>query len=202
MDDGMVVIITLPRNPEAADLLGGIILAQLRQAGFDRMGTPMASRHFRFFVDEVHRFVDTSGAALESTINECEKGGLSLSLAHQTTAQLSPELLKGLYGMANIVVLRTNLLDARQLAPVFNGLVPPENLSSLRTGECYARIDGDIVHCQCLPTTAAYDAELAARIIRRSREQFYATNQEPKAGPPPSRRARVIKSLTKGETNV
>jgi hypothetical protein len=190
MDEAKIVIIAPPASIDAAAIVGGSLIAQAKQAAFRRTGTTHAQRHFHLVVDEWHRFI-TSATTVEQIINECGKGGLSVSLANQETGQIPADLLKAVFSIPNIFVFGVNLPDARALAHLFNGHVTAETLAAQGTGSVYARIDTDIVN-YTTPTPLVPDPAVAARIIAHSRERYHML---PIPQPVASRRKRVIDTL-------
>lgn len=171
MTEGQILIVALPASVELSSLIGGMLIAQFQKAAFARTGTADARKPFYLYVDEFHRF--STGRILESIINECVKGGLHVCLANQETGQLSDEMLKAVLSVPNIFVFRVNLLDARRLAPIFDGKVTVEEILSLGVGEVFARIDNDIVDFKCPPPPGHHDPELAKHIIEESRKRYY-----------------------------
>lgn len=120
---------------------------------------------------------------------------MSVSLAHQETGQLPSELLKPLFGAPNIFVFGVNLLDAKALAPLFNGRVAPETLASQSTGECYARIDGNITSFRATPPPQHHNDALAQAIIAYSREHYYAQHENTPPRAQSRRRGRIISTI-------
>jgi hypothetical protein len=189
MNERKILIVALPASVELSSLTGGMLTADCQKAAFARTGTPDAHNHFYLYEDEFHRL--TSGRIVESILNECVKGGLHICLANQETGQLSDEMLKAVLSVPNILVFRVNLLDARRLAPIFDGKVTVEDILSLGVGEVIARIDNDIVDFKCPPPPSHHDPELARHIIEESRKRYY-TRPEPATHRHPRTRRREI----------
>ena len=172
MDERQILIIAPPASREAASIVGGIMVAQAKHAAFRRVGTVHANHDFHFFIDEFPWFI-TSAKTLQSIIDECQKGGLSISVANQETSQIPSELLKAVYSIPNISVFAVNLPDARSLVHLFNGQVLPEALVAQGTGEVYARIGQDVVNFTVPPPRADHDPAVAAAIVRHSFASYY-----------------------------
>ena len=174
MDEGKIVIVAPPASIDAASIVGGMLIAQAKHAAFRRTGTKRAAQHFHLIIDEFHRFV-TSAQTLQSIIDEAAKGGLSICLANQETGQIPSDLLKAMHSIPNIFVFGVNLLDAKQLAQLFNGDVSPATLASQTTGQVHARIAQDRVSFDAHPPIVSADPAAVARIIEHSHRRYYAT---------------------------
>lgn len=73
----------------AARMLGSLVLSAISREIFSRAGDPSAKRNpVRVYVDEFEHFV----ADFETILAEGRRFGLSLVLAHQTLAQLTPKM--------------------------------------------------------------------------------------------------------------
>jgi hypothetical protein len=181
MDEQQILIVAPPASYEAAGIVGGLIVGQALHAAFRRIGTPRAASHFHFAIDEAHRFV-ASQVALERILHETSKGGLSVGVLCQSTAQFPNSLVHALMSAGNIFAFNVTLQDARLLAPLFNGRVSPETLASQRVGEVHARIGQDLVNFRSPPPFAERHPEAAQRIIAHSHAKYYAA--APSAEPP------------------
>lgn len=117
MDGGQVLLVKLDKGrlKDAADLLGALLFAKLKMAAFSRSDIPRSRRRpFYLYIDEFQNFASDSFATV---LSESRKYGLSLVMAHQTLAQLSPELRSVILGNTGIqVVFRVNRQDAQLLA--------------------------------------------------------------------------------------
>lgn len=125
MDGGQVFIANLAKGTMGEDnsrLIGSFLVAQFELAAMGRADTPESDRRpFHLYIDEFQNF--TSVESLASILSEARKYRLSLTLAHQYTAQLGRELTAAVFGnVGTIVCLRVGFEDARllseQLAPV------------------------------------------------------------------------------------
>lgn len=117
MDRGQVLLVKLDKGrlKDSADLLGSLILAKLQLAVFSRSELPVWQRRpFALYVDEFQNFATASFGVL---LSEARKYGLSLVLAHQTLAQIPPELVSLILGNTGLqVVFRVNRRDAERMA--------------------------------------------------------------------------------------
>lgn len=120
MDQGKVLLVKLDKGrlKDSADLLGSLLLAKLQLAVFARSERPLAARRpFALYVDEFQNFATSSFGVF---LSESRKYGLSLTLAHQTLAQIPLELVNLILGNVGLqVVFRVNRRDAERLAKEF-----------------------------------------------------------------------------------
>lgn len=188
MDAGKIVVIKTPSSIEAAKLVGGLFIGHTKHAAFRRGTAPPPYRKCFLVVEELSRFL-TSEASLAEILDQTNKFGLRLWTVHQQSNQLTNELLKTIAGI-DTLCFRQNFVDAKYYAQLFNGHVEAGVLTSLRTGEVYARLGHDLVNFSCPPPIVP-DAALAARIIEASRAKYYVAPQTP-AERPRTRAPRVL----------
>jgi len=130
----------------------------------------MRFKPFYIFVDEFWRF--STGRIIESLINECVKAGLHLCVANQETGQLSSDLLQAVLSMPNIMVFNVNMVDAKKLAPLFDGRVSVEDFLALGRGEAFGRLDSDITDFIC-PYSEDDNEKVRQKIISDNRKRYY-----------------------------
>jgi len=188
MDEQQILIVAPPASYDAAGIVGGLLVGQALHAAFRRIGTPQASRHFHFAIDEAHRFV-TSQVALERILHETSKGGLSVGVLCQATAQFPNSLVHALLGAGNLFAFGVTLQDARLLAPLFNGRVSPETLASQGVGEVHARMGHDVVNYRSSLPFPERHPEAVERIIAHSHATYYVA---PPLGEPTTVHRRII----------
>lgn len=120
IDTGKVLLVKLDKGrlKDSADLLGSLLLAKLQLAVFARSDLPPAARRpFALYVDEFQNFATSTFGVF---LSESRKYGLSLTLAHQTLAQIGEELVSLILGNVGLqVVFRVNRRDAERLAKEF-----------------------------------------------------------------------------------
>ena len=131
----------------------------------------MRFKPFYVFVDEFWRF--STGRIVESLINECVKAGVHLCVANQETGQLSSDLLQAVLSMPNIMVFNVNMIDAKKLAPLFDGKVTVEDFLGLGRGWTFARLDSDIVDSICPYSKNDSDEKVKKKIICDNHEKIY-----------------------------
>lgn len=118
MDRGEGLVVNLAKGRLGADnanVLGGLIVNSILNAGFTRHGTPEEERRpFFLYIDEFHSFTTS---ALAGMLAEARKYGLGLVLAHQHIVQTDQEVFEAVLGNAgSVVVFRVGAQDA----PVFS----------------------------------------------------------------------------------
>ena len=117
IDGRKILLVKLDKGrlKDASDLLGSLILAEIQLAAFSRTDIPQSKRiPFYLYIDEFQNFATESFA---SVLSEARKYGLSLTLAHQTLAQIPNELKGLILGNTGIqVYFRLNRQDAQLLA--------------------------------------------------------------------------------------
>jgi excisionase family DNA binding protein len=117
MDRKRILLVKLDKGKlkDSADLLGSLLMAKVQVAAFSRSDVPQRKRvPFYLYIDEFQNFASDSFATI---LSEARKYGLSLVMAHQTLAQISPELRSLILGNTGIqVYFRANRQDAQLLA--------------------------------------------------------------------------------------
>jgi hypothetical protein len=170
MDEGWAVLVALPSSVDISCTIGGMLAADFQKASFLRVGRKNI-RPFYLFIDEFYR-VGTP-RIIQSIIDECVKGGLHVCLANQETGQLSDDLLKAVLSLPNIFVFNVNLIDAKQLMPIFNNRVSVDDIISLGTGEVFGNIYGSVVDFTGLEPKKDFNKKVKDMIIAWSRKNFY-----------------------------
>jgi hypothetical protein len=117
MDKRKILLIKLNKGKlrESADLLGSLFMAKIQLAAFSRTNIPKGERvPFYLYIDEFQNFATESFSIV---LSEARKYSLSLILAHQTLAQIPPDLRSVILGNTGIqVYFRMNRKDAELLA--------------------------------------------------------------------------------------
>jgi hypothetical protein len=127
-------------GPEAAALLGSIVVAQLWQVALERSAIPAERRHPVFiFLDEFQDFLNLP-IDLADALAQARGLGLGLTLAHQHLGQLSPQMRSAVLANARSrVVFQLAAEDARTLAGTDTTL-SPEDFRTLGAFEAYAQL--------------------------------------------------------------
>jgi type IV secretory pathway TraG/TraD family ATPase VirD4 len=142
-----IILINLSKGrlgEENSSFLGSMFITKIKQAGMARAELPEEKRlDFYLYVDEFHNLVTNSFINLFS---EARKYGLDLTVAHQYTAQLTPQLLATVLGnVANIVVFRVGGDDGEKLESEMTPVFKAKDMINLGAQEFYIKetIDGE-----------------------------------------------------------
>jgi len=119
--DGGILLVRLPKGvlgDETARLLGSFIVAAIWQAASERARSAQGVRiDASLYIDEAANFLNLP-YPLEDMLAEARGYRLSLVLAHQNLAQLTPELREGISANTrNKVFFTCSPEDAKALAP-------------------------------------------------------------------------------------
>ena len=119
--DGGILLVRLPKGvlgDETARLLGSFIIAAAWQAASERAKSEQGARiDASLYIDEAANFLNLP-YPLEDMLAEARAYRLSLVLAHQNLAQLTPELREGISANTrNKVFFSCSPEDAKALAP-------------------------------------------------------------------------------------
>jgi hypothetical protein len=129
-------------GPEAAALLGGIVMSQLWQTSLERSAVEPARRHAVFvFVDEFQDYLNLP-TDLAEALAQARGLGVGLTLAHQHLGQLNPQMRSAVLANARSrVVFQLAADDARVFAA--DSQLDPDDFHSLGAFEAYAQIVAD-----------------------------------------------------------
>lgn len=142
MDEGRVVLINLAQGKVGADsarLLGGLLLTALGSAAFSRASLPEGARRpFYIYVDEFQSFTTL---AIANMLSELRKYAVGMTLSHQYTRQLMPEIVQAVLGnCGTMIAFRVGAIDAALIAaemqPSFGGSDTP----TLPNYQAYVRL--------------------------------------------------------------
>ncbi len=127
IDRGEVFIANLGKGAMGEDnsrLIGSFLVAQFQLAALSRADVSEGARRpFYLYIDEFQNF--TSVSSLASILSEARKYRLSLTLAHQYTAQLGEALRSAVFGnVGTILCLRIGFEDAHLLSEQLDPLAP------------------------------------------------------------------------------
>jgi hypothetical protein len=165
-------------GPEAAALLGSIVVAQLWQTAQQRSAIPAERRHPVFvFVDEFQDYLNLP-TDLADALAQARGLGIGLTLAHQHLGQLSPQMRSAVLANARSrVVFQLAAEDAKVFAGS-DAALAPEDFRTLAAFEAYAQlVAGDSVQrwlsLRTLPPPQASSDPDKLRALSRSQ---YATS--------------------------
>lgn len=134
---GSVTLVSLAVDEMHATgrMMGAILLSSICREIFARVATPESQRNpVRLYVDEFEHF---GGPEFETILAEGRRFRLSLVLAHQTLAQLSPKMRSMVLNNVGVkVAFRCGRDDASTLAKDIFGEPGAYDLCELPTGYC------------------------------------------------------------------
>lgn len=179
MNKKKILLINLSRGKlgeENSSFFGSMFITKIKQAGMARAEMSEDKRvDFYFYVDEFQNLVTDSFVNLFS---EARKYGVDLTVAHQYTAQLLPEVLATVLGnVANMVIFRVGGDDAEkfeaEMAPIFKA----KDMINLGMQEFYIKetIDGetyDPFSAETLQILPAPHPSHKDRIVETSRRKY------------------------------
>ncbi len=145
-----IVLVSLARKligPEAANLLGALVIAELWQATLNRAHAPRDRRHpVVVYADEFQAYTRLP-TDLSDALAQSRGLGVGWVLAHQHLAQLPHELRSAVLANARSrVMFQLAADDANATARTTNGEVSASDLQRLRRHEIYAQlvVDGEV----------------------------------------------------------
>jgi DNA helicase HerA-like ATPase len=141
MDRQQILIVNLRKGrlgPEAANLMGSLIVSDFESAAFSREELPEEERtSFHLVADEFQNFTTDSFATV---LSEARKYGLCLTLAHQFQAQLSDEVKSAIIGnVGSTIAFRVGEEDVPLLEQQF-APIPAATLLELSRFEACAKV--------------------------------------------------------------
>lgn len=180
-DGPKVVLINLNRGvigPEAARLLGSLLLASIWQAMQRRAKLPRDKRFaVELVVDEFQDYV--GGLDFGEVTSQIRGLGGSLTLAHQHMGQLTQELRAALTANCRSrLAFRPSHDDAKPLAAMMSGAVTADDLEALGAFQLCAQL---LVDSATAPPFAVQSLPLPAKsasveVLRRRSRAAYATD--------------------------
>ncbi|MHB8448994.1 MAG: type IV secretory system conjugative DNA transfer family protein [Mycobacteriales bacterium] len=142
-----VLLVSLAKGllgPEAARLLGSLVVAQLWQTILARAVVPPAQRHtVMIYIDEVQDYLHLP-TDIADALAQSRSLGAAFSLAHQSLAQLPIGMRESI--LANTrsrVCFQLGASDAAVMAKASAGLLMAEDFQSLGRYELYASLMAD-----------------------------------------------------------
>jgi hypothetical protein len=177
-----ILLVSLAKGligPEAAALLGSLVIAELWQATLGRAAIPEDRRHPVFvFIDEFQDYVG-GATSLAEALSQARGFGVGLTLAHQHLGQLDSAMQAAVLANARSrLCFQLPAKDARTLAPTGSG-PEPEDFQSLGAYHCYLQLMAEgAVQPWCsgktLPPPAPTSDPVEVRAMSRQR---YGTPQ-------------------------
>lgn len=173
-----VLLVNLAKGllgPEAASLLGSLVVSQLWQAVLSRSAIAPDRRHPVFvFVDEWQDYVRLP-TDLGEVLAQSRGLGVGLTLAHQHLAQLTPSLRAGVLANARSRVVFQSPYDDAALLVRGHAELVPEDIADLGPYEVYAQLvaEGNVRPFASARTLLPPPPQADANALRqRSRERY------------------------------
>jgi len=183
MDNGRIFIADVSKGKLGADksnLLGALLVTQFELAAMSRANVPESERRdFYLYVDEFQSFASDS---FISILSEARKYRLCLTLSHQYTDQLRPEIRDAVFGnVGSIVAFRVGQTDAELLEREFGNAYPANRFVDMRNYEICVKILKDGEHydpfiARTLPVWGERH-DHRETIVHRSREKYSASRK-------------------------
>jgi hypothetical protein len=147
MDQGGVLIANLAKGrlgDDSSSVMGGLLASTLSLAALSRAEEPTETRRpFHIYIDEFQSFTTL---AFANMLPELRKYGVSMTLAHQHSFQLEPQVRHAVWGNAGTsITFRTGAEDAELLAKQFQPQAGALDIIRLPNRHFYIRlmIDGE-----------------------------------------------------------
>lgn len=121
MDEGQPLIVSLSKGrlgADTANVLGGLIITSIANAGYSRQTLPEAARRpFALYIDEFQSFTSRS---LADMLPSLRKYGVGLTLATQSTTGTDTAVTDAiLANVGTVIAFRVGPKDAEAMAKVF-----------------------------------------------------------------------------------
>lgn len=179
MNSRKILLINLSKGKlgeENSSFFGSMFITKIKQAGMARADIPESQRtDFYLYVDEFHNLVTNSFTNLFA---EGRKYAFNLTVAHQYTAQLLPEVLATVLGnAANLIIFRVGGDDAAKLEVEMTPIFKAKDMINLGTQEFYVKmtVDGetyDPFSAETLKVLPAAHQSFKKQIIESSRKKY------------------------------
>ena len=178
MDKRRIFIANLSKGAVGEDksgLLGSLLVSQFEHAAMQRADTPEGERpDFNLYIDEFQNFATDSFASI---LSEARKYRLCLTLSHQYTAQLAPNLRDAVFGnVGSIISFRVNEQDAQALEREFSGELNAAEFTNLENYQVCVKFSdpmGGVAHFRgkTHPSQHRFRGRRES-IVRLSRQKF------------------------------
>ena len=185
MNHKKILLINLSKGKigeENASFFGSMFITKIKQAGMKRADMPEENRvDFYLYADEFHNLVTDSFVNLFS---EARKYSVNLTVAHQYTSQLLPEVLATVLGnVASIVIFRVGGEDGEKLEMEMTPVFKAKDMVNLGMQEFYIKmnIDGetyDPFSAETLKVMPPPHRSYKKEILEASRQKYSMETKE------------------------
>lgn len=184
MDQGKILLFNLSDGilgEAASQLIGELIVSKFQTATMSRADTSKQNRKpFYLYLDEFQNFCGVASKSYEKILSRARKYKLGMILAHQQTGQLTPELLREIFGnVSTLVSFQVSQPDAVRLSKEFLSQydfeiesVPSEKFLQLNVGQAYCRIGKSAFQLHVPQVNDKPNRKKAEQVICESREQY------------------------------
>lgn len=173
IDDPAAILLVALRKDQlqgAGDILGDLVMQGMWNAVLSRATVPEAQRvKTTLILDEGQNFAK---GCLTEIITEGRRYGLRLVFAHQSQAQIEPNLRATMRNNCAVqLVFNVGPIDAREMAQMILSVPRDQALDGilrLKVGECYAIRQGMYPHKVITPNVRDIDMTLVSEFRRKS----------------------------------
>jgi CxxC-x17-CxxC domain-containing protein len=171
-------------------LIGGMLITKIQLAAMERVRIPENERKdFYLYVDEFQNFVTDSFANI---LSEARKYRLSLTVAHQYTAQLvtkeSSSMRDSIFGnVGTMIIFRTGAEDTKYLEKEFDPEFTPSDIVNLPNFKIYLKLMVDGMTSRPFsaktmpPLIKSVNKEIEQAVIESSRALYCRPREEVEA---------------------
>ncbi|MBP6866419.1 MAG: type IV secretion system DNA-binding domain-containing protein [Candidatus Pacebacteria bacterium] len=189
MNQGKILLVNVSKGRIGEDnsrLIGGMLITKIQLAAMERVRIPEDERRdFYLYVDEFQNFVTDSFASI---LSEARKYRLSLTVAHQYTAQLvtreSSSMRDSIFGnIGTMIIFRTGAEDTKYLEKEFDPEFTPGDIVNLPNFKIYLKLMVDGMTSRPFsaktmpPLIKTVNKEIEQAVIESSRA-LYCRNRE------------------------
>ncbi|MFM7088177.1 MAG: type IV secretion system DNA-binding domain-containing protein [Candidatus Paceibacterota bacterium] len=193
MNQGKILLVNVSKGRIGEDnsrLIGGMLITKIQLAAMERVRIPEDLRKdFYLYVDEFQNFVTDSFASI---LSEARKYRLSLTVAHQYTAQLvtkeSSSMRDSIFGnVGTMIIFRTGAEDTKYLEKEFDPEFTPGDIVNLPNYKIYLKLMVDGMTSRPFsaktipPLIKVANKDIEEAVIKVSRELYCRPREEVEA---------------------
>ncbi len=193
MNQGKILLVNVSKGRIGEDnsrLIGGMLITKIQLAAMERVRIPEDLRKdFYLYVDEFQNFVTDSFASI---LSEARKYRLSLTVAHQYTAQLvtkeSSSMRDSIFGnVGTMIIFRTGAEDTKFLEKEFDPEFTPSDIVNLPNYKVYLKLMINGITSRPFsaktipPLIKGANKEIEDAVVKTSRELYCRSREEVEA---------------------